>query len=286
MSQTIRILSFLDRQKKTTLWGIIILLLLGLGIIDYVTGAELTISLFYLVPISLASWSLGLKPGQVVAMIAVIIWQASNLLAEEQVSSPFVIIWNTVVRLGVFLIYSTLLSEFHIALQHQTELSRTDPLTGILNRRVFYEAVSMDLKKIDRYQRLFSVVFIDIDNFKSINDVFGHLTGDALLARVAECLNRQLRGTDMAARLGGDEFAILMAETDEAAAQKAIPRIQAALTNEMAEAKWPVTFSMGALTCNAAPSSVQDTLHLADQLMYTAKRNGKNRIEYGSYPNK
>jgi diguanylate cyclase (GGDEF)-like protein len=197
-----------------------------------------------------------------------------------------VIIWNTAIRLSVFLIYSTLLSEFRIVLQHQTELSRTDPLTGILNRRSFYEAVSMELKKIDRYQRIFSVVFIDLDNFKSVNDAFGHLTGDALLVRVAECINRQLRGTDIAARLGGDEYAILMAETDEAAAQKAIPRIQTALIDEMAVAKWPVTFSMGVLTCNAAPSSVQDTLHLSDQLMYAAKRSGKNCIEYGSYTNK
>jgi diguanylate cyclase (GGDEF)-like protein len=286
MSQTIRILSFLDRQRKTTLWWIITLLLLGLGIIDYFTGAELSISLFYLVPISLASWSLGIKPGQVAASIAAIVWQASNLLAGEHVSGPFVIFWNTAVRLSVFLIYSTLLSEFRIVLRHQTELSRTDPLTGILNRRSFYEAVSLDLKIIDRYQRIFSVVFIDLDNFKSINDKFGHLTGDALLVRVAECINHQLRGTDLAARLGGDEFAILMAETDEAAAKKAIPRIQTALIDEMAEAKWPVAFSMGVLTCNSAPSSVQDTLHLADQLMYAAKRSGKNCIEYGSHPNK
>ncbi len=286
MYGTIRILNLLNKQRKTTLWWVIILLLLGLGIIDYFTGAELSISLFYLVPISLASWSLGIKPGQIAAILAAFMWQISNLAAGEHVSSPFVIVWNTVVRLGVFLIYSTLLSEFRIVLQHQTELSRTDPLTGILNRRTFYEAVSMELKKIDRYQRLFSVVFIDLDNFKSINDDFGHLTGDALLLRVAKCINSQLRGTDIAARLGGDEYAILMAETDEAAARKAISRIQTILIKEMASAKWPVTFSMGVLTCNSAPTSVQDTLHLADQLMYAAKRNGKNCIEYGSYPNK
>ena len=171
MAQTIRILTFLDRQKKTTLWGIITLLLLALGIIDYFTGAELSISLFYLVPISLASWSLGIKPGQVVAMFAALIWQASNLLAGEHVSGPFVIIWNTAIRLGVFLIYSTLLSEFRIVLQHQTELSRTDPLTGILNRRSFYEAVSMELKKIDRYQRIFSVVFIDLEAVREVGEL-------------------------------------------------------------------------------------------------------------------
>jgi diguanylate cyclase (GGDEF)-like protein len=285
MSQIIRTLSFLDRQNKVTLWGIIILLLLGLGGIDYVTGAGVSIAFFYLIPISLASWSLGKTPGLIAATSAAIIWQASNLLAGGETSSPFAIIWNTFTHLGIFLIFATLLSEFHILLQHQTELSRTDSLTGILNRRVFYEGVSTELKKIDRYQRLFTVASIVVDNFKSVNDASGHLAGDALLVRVAECINHHLRGTDIVARLGGDEYAVLMPETDEAAAEKAIPRIQMALINEMAAAKWPVTFSMGVLTCNAAPPSVQDTLHLADQLMYTANRCGKNRIEYGSYPN-
>jgi diguanylate cyclase (GGDEF)-like protein len=284
MSQIIRILSFLDRQNKATLWGVVAFLFLVLGIIDYVTGAEISIAFFYLIPISLASWSLGKNPGLVAALAATLLWQGTNLLSGGGPSSPAVNIWNTFIRLGTFLIFSLLLTEFHVVLQHQTELSHTDSLTGILNRRAFYNAVSRELKKIDRYQRLFSVVFIDLDNFKSINDAFGHLVGDALLMRVAECIGSQLRATDLVARLGGDEFGILMPETDVAAAEKAIPRIQLNLINEMAASKWPITFSMGVLTCTTAPASVQDTLHLADQLMYTAKRTGKNCIEYGAYP--
>jgi diguanylate cyclase (GGDEF)-like protein len=284
MPQTIRILTFLDRQNKVTLWGIITLLFLVIGAVDYFTGAEVSVAFFYLIPISLACWSLGKTPGLITSVIATIIWQGTNLLAGGGPTSPAVNIWNTFIRLGTFLIFSILLSELRVLLQHQTELSRTDSLTGIFNRRAFYDAVSTELKKIDRYQRLFSVVFIDLDNFKTINDAFGHLTGDALLVRVAECIHQQLRGTDMVARLGGDEFGILMPETDVTAAEKAIPRIQMTLINEMAAAKWPITFSMGVLTCNTAPASVQDTLHLADELMYTAKRSGKNCIEYGSHP--
>lgn len=284
MSNFMKTLAFLDRQTKATLWGIIAMLLILLGVIDYATGAEVSIAFFYLVPISLAAWSLGKKPGMVAALIATLVWQSTNLLSGGGPTNPAINIWNTVFRLGIFLIYAVLLSEFRVVLQHQTELSFTDSLTGILNRRAFYNAVSRELKKIDRYQRIFTVVFIDLDNFKSVNDAMGHLTGDSLLVRVAECINQQLRITDIAARLGGDEFAILMPETDEAAAEKAIPRIQATLIDGMAASNWPVTFSTGVLTCNSAPASVQDTLHLADQLMYTAKRCGKNCIEYGSFP--
>ena len=283
MSWIYRILSYLDRQKKTTLWGLIILFLLGLGIVDYFTGVELTISLFYLFPISLASWSLGRTPGRITALFAAIIWQTGNLLAGEQASSPFVILWNTIVRLAVFLIYSSLLSEFRALLEHQTELSRTDPLTGILNRRAFYEASDLELKKIDRYQRPLSVVFIDLDNFKAVNDASGHLTGDELLRCVAERIKVQLRGTDTVARLGGDEYALLLPETNESAAKIVIPRMQKALIQEMKESNWPVTFSMGILTCNAAPSSTSEMIHFADQLMYAAKRRGKNCLEFASY---
>jgi diguanylate cyclase (GGDEF)-like protein len=261
------------------------LFLLGLGIIDYFTGVEFTISLFYLFPISLASWSLGKRSGQLAAILAAVVWQTSNSLAGEQVSSQFVIVWNTCVRLGVFLIFSTLLSELRSLLTHQTELSRTDSLTGILNRRAFYEAANSELKKMDRHQRPLTVAFLDLDNFKAVNDTFGHQVGDRLLLCVAERIKLQLRGTDIVARLGGDEYAVLLPETDEAAARIVIPRLQTALLDEMAREEWPVTFSMGILICNTAPPGTEDAVHLSDQAMYAAKRQGKNCIEYACYPN-
>ena len=181
-----RILRFLDRQKKITLWGFLVLFLLGLGLIDYLTGAQFSISLFSLLPISLASWSLGKRPGQLTALFATMIMLTSNLLARDAASDQFVVLWNTTIRLAVFLIFATLLAEFRTLLKHQTELSRTDPLTSVLNRRAFYEAANTELKRIDRHQRPLTVVFLDLDNFKAVNDASGHLMGDRLLLRVAE----------------------------------------------------------------------------------------------------
>ena len=279
-----RILRFLDRQKKITLWGFLVLFLLGLGLIDYLTGAQFSISLFSLLPISLASWSLGKRPGQLTALFAAIIMLMSNLLARDAASDQFVVLWNTTIRLAVFLIFATLLAEFRSLLKHQTELSRTDPLTSVLNRRAFYEAANTELKRIDRHQRPLTVVFLDLDNFKAVNDASGHLMGDRLLLRVAERIKLQLRATDTVARLGGDEYGVLLPETDEPTARTVIPRLQTALLEEMAQAEWPVTFSMGILTCNTAPPGIDEAIHLADQLMYKAKRTGKNCSEYGCYP--
>jgi diguanylate cyclase (GGDEF)-like protein len=88
---------------------------------------------------------------------------------------------------------------------------------------------------------------------------------------------------DLVSRLGGDEFAILLPETGPAAAQKVLPRLHACLQREMTSAKWPVTFSIGVVTCTAAPADMDHLVHLADQLMYAAKRRGKDCIEYALY---
>jgi diguanylate cyclase (GGDEF)-like protein len=257
--------------------------MLTLGVFDYLTGFQLSFAFFYILPVSLASWSLGRRAGLVVSGYSALIWQISNLLAG-QTDSMFIAVWNTITRLGFFLIISTLLTELHILLNHQTELSRTDPLTGLHNRRAFYEAGGIELRKMQRYQRPLSAAFIDVDNFKVVNDTSGHVTGDALLVRVAQSLKLYLRGTDFVARLGGDEFVVLLPETNEMGAKTVITRLQGILLRDMAQAKWPVTFSIGVLTCNAAPASTQELLHLADQLMYAAKGDGKNCAKYASYP--
>ena len=209
MFRTVQVLTFLDRQDRITLWGYTILSLVCLGLIDYFSSIQLSIALFYLFPISLASWSLGATPGRIIALISAIVLQGSNFLAGEQFS-PSVVLWNTVARLGIFLIVAGLVSELHSLLKHQTELSLMDSLTGALNRRAFYEAAGAELKKFERYGRPLCVAFIDLDDFKAFNDTFGHVTGDALLRRVAECLKRQLRGTDFVARLGSDEYGLLL----------------------------------------------------------------------------
>jgi diguanylate cyclase (GGDEF)-like protein len=279
-----RFLGYLGKQNQIVLWSLVVILLVGLGVIDYYTGPELAISLFYLLPISLASWALGKNPGRLSALLSALIWQSSNLLAGERVSGPLVVLWNTLARLGIFLVVSSLISEIHMLLDQQMAMSRTDSLTGLLNQSAFYEAAGLEMEKAARYQRALTVVFMDLDNFKEINDTRGHVTGDALLQRVATRLKRQLRGTDFVGRLGGDEYAILLPEMNASAARTVIPRLQQELLKETVESNLPVTFSLGVLTCLAVPPSSRDMIHRADQLMYGAKRQGKNSIVYGRYP--
>ncbi len=285
MSLTVRLLNYLAGRSKTTVWLITALSLIALGLIDYITGSKISITFFYLLPVSLASWSLGKTPGRMMALLSALIVQAGQLLGGGESSAPL-ILWNTAVRLGVFLVVANLISEFRHLLKHQTELSRTDSLTGILNRRAFHEAGDTEVDRMRRYGRPLTLAFMDVDNFKAVNDASGHAVGDALLVCVAECLESQLRSTDLVARLGGDEYGILLPETGQAAAQKVLPRLQETLLREMARSKWPVTFSVGVVTCTAPPASMEHLVHLADQLMYAAKRRGKNCVEYTLYPDR
>ncbi len=262
----------------------VVIFLLGLGIIDYLTGFEISFAFFYIFPVSLASWSLGKRPGYIAAVLSAVVWQGANLLAGEQFSSLAIIFWNAATRLGFFLIISSLLTEVRSLLITESHLSRTDALTDILNRRAFYEAASLELKKLERYGKSLSLVYLDMDDFKAVNDEYGHHTGDRVLQKVAERLKVQLRNTDFVARLGGDEFAVLLPETNESAVVIVVQRLQRGLLAEMVKGGWPVTVSMGVLTCRTAPANPDEMVHLADQLMYSAKQSGKNCIEYASYP--
>lgn len=283
MSITVRVMNFVSKQRRSTIWLMALAFVLGLGAVDYVTGTKISLTFFYLLPISLASWSLGRNPGRFVALLSALVIQAA-LFSSEIGEGLALMFWNLAVRLAVVVFVADLVAEFRHLLKHQTELSRTDALTGSLNRRAFQEAGDVVLERMQRAPNPLTVAFLDIDNFKAVNDASGHAVGDALLVRVAECLRSRLWGTDTVARLGGDEFGILLPHTGPAAAQKVMPRLREHLLHEMQREHWPVTFSIGVVTSLTPPPDTEHLVHLADELMYAAKRGGKNRIEYAVYP--
>lgn len=284
MTWTARFLAYLDRQSKTNLWLVIIISMLGIGIIDYLTGFELSFTVFYIFPVALASWTLGKAKGLAVGAVSAAALQGANFLSGEKFPSPLIPVWNTITSFGFFLVLSFLITEVHALLQNESYLSRTDFLTGILNRRAFFESATLELQKLARTCRPLTIVYMDVDNFKAVNDCSGHETGDSLLVHLTNVLKLQLRATDYIARMGGDEFAFLLPETDNIGARKAIPRLHRVLLEEMQQKQWPVTFSMGVLICNTSPPGLKEMLHLADHLMYGAKKEGKNVIHYKVYP--
>jgi diguanylate cyclase (GGDEF)-like protein len=262
-------------------WAITgLVLIAGIGCVDYLTGYEIAFSLFYLIPIFLVTWFAGRSLGVAASIMGAIVWLAADLASGHPYSSPAIYYWNTTIRFGFFIIVTLLLSALRKAHDQEMELARRDNLTGAVNGRFFSELVQLEINRSQRYGHPFTLAYIDLDNFKSVNDQFGHSMGDQVLSAIVKHARDHMRRTDVVARLGGDEFAFLLPETDQAAAQVAIEKIQTSLLDEMRRNNWPVTFSIGVLTCTNIPQTSDRLVKLADDLMYSVKNNGKNGIRY------
>ena len=255
----------------------------SIGILDYLTGYEMAFSLFYLLPISMVAWLTGRRLGILIALVSALVWSLADVLAGNSYTHPVIFFWNTLIRLSFFVIVVFLLASLKNALEHERELGRIDSLTGAFNFRYFSAILQMEVDRTRRYQRPFTVAYIDIDNFKIINDQYGHSAGDRVLCTFVNYARKSLRKSDSIARLGGDEFAFLLPETNQEAASLFITRIQNGLLEEMQQNHWPVTFSIGVLSCAEAPQSVDEVIKLADDLMYSVKKDGKNAISYATF---
>ena len=169
-----RISTFIVRLPKPGLILVSLAITLLLGVLDYLTGYEVSFAFFYLVPVSLVAWFVGRDAAVGLSVVSAITWQVSNILAGESLSNPLIFLWYTSTRLGFFLVVAILLDRLRLALANERKLSRTDTLTGALNRRAFYEVASIEITRARRYDRPLSVAYIDLDNFKAVNDRFGH----------------------------------------------------------------------------------------------------------------
>jgi diguanylate cyclase (GGDEF)-like protein/PAS domain S-box-containing protein len=169
------------------------------------------------------------------------------------------------------------------AIEREQELARTDFLTGAANARLFHDLVQREIDRFRRFRRPFTIVYLDLDNFKTINDQFGHGVGDQLLCAVVDNAGSRLRKIDCIARLGGDEFAFLLTEADSGTAHKVMDAVHQVLLAEMAKNHWPVTFSIGVLTCHDTPENAAVLIEMADELMYKVKNNGKNAVSYAVF---
>ncbi len=191
---------------------------------------------------------------------------------ENAFSTQDVLIMSTLADLLATALHNTFVFQ---KLQQQ---SITDGLTGIKTRRFFWEALSSEWKRASRSGRPFSVVLIDLDKFKEVNDSFGHLEGDLVLARVGRLLEQRCRQSNVVARYGGDEFVILMPETGIDQAHSLAERLRLWLAQDAMLAEHHISGSFGVASFPAHGFSAEDIIRVADAGMYAAKHNGGNRV--------
>jgi diguanylate cyclase (GGDEF)-like protein len=173
-------------------------------------------------------------------------------------------------------------SELAAANVRLEEISQRDPLTGLFNRRHLFTKLEYELARAKRGHP-FGVIMLDLDGFKRVNDVQGHLRGDMLLKEIASALAASTRVIDVTARYGGDEFIVILPDADAAQAQLVAERIAKAIRDVglRFDAQRPVTASVGTAQAHA-DDSVASLIHRADESAYRAKKSGGDRIERGA----
>ena len=254
-------------------------MVLLIGLVDYLTGSEVSIALFYLVPIAFATWFVGQSAGLFLAGLSGAIRLPEIWLTTHPFSHPFASYWNAVIELGFFVVFTCVLERLRRTAAREGTMARTDPLTGVLNRRAFTEAATIEVARSERYNRSLSLAYMDIDDFKKVNDTGGHEEGDRLLREVAETLRRNLRAVDIVSRYGGDEFVLLLPETDDQAADMVLDKLVGALRGAM-RGRWSASFSIGAVTIDGPRTSLDQLVRQADDLVYLAKQDGKDRVRH------
>ncbi len=257
------------------------------GVADYLTGTETSVILFYLAPIGFGTWYVSLRAGLFLSTVAALVSIASDALhrlGTGESALPVALLgWNGLVQLGTSIALVLMLSALRGRLEAEELLARTDALTQIANRRAFFETAALEIERTRRTGRPLTLAYVDVDDFKDVNDTRGHSEGDALLVEVARTIRAGTRAVDAVARLGGDEFGLVLPETDAAESRALLSRLRSTLLAAMQRNGWQVGFSIGAATFLAAPASVDEMMARADALMYAAKREEKGTIRHGVF---
>ncbi|HBW58305.1 MAG TPA: hypothetical protein DEF27_11065 [Oscillatoriales bacterium UBA8482] len=204
--------------------------------------------------------------------------QAFELGAVDYITKPF-IKNELLARVKTHLTLKQTTDNLKKALLKLQQLSQLDPLTQILNRRSFFEYIENQFNRAIQDQSLFSLLILDLDHFKQINDNYGHLTGDKILINFTLAIQNYLRSSDYFGRYGGEEFVILLPETDQADALKIaqdICDLIAHLSIPTEKGNLNITVSIGVAVFRPQDTRIEDIFDRADQCLYQAKALGRN----------
>ncbi|HSB49314.1 MAG TPA: GGDEF domain-containing protein [Burkholderiales bacterium] len=254
-------------------------------VLAYTGGAESPLHDLYVLVIIVAALTLGkiVTLAEMALIAGCYVWLAYPLEAGELMTLPYgaKLLAQIAPMLLVAYITSMLSADLRQAYSHVKHLSETDELTGVLNMRAFATIAERVAQQAGRYARPFSVLMIDSDSLKQVNDTLGHETGNRLLQQTVECIQGRLRQTDLVARYGGDEFVALLPETPCSGAAGVAERIRKSIeTIALAsrEHKVSVTVSIGVACYPNHGVDFESVLEKADQAMYASKSAGKNRV--------
>lgn len=272
-------MKYFSKRPKSFLTALAFILVLGAGWVDYITGPDYSLLLLYLLPVLTTAWFAGRWASVAISLESAMVLLVVDLAGQRHSVGSVALYWNDLSILVFFLLVTYIIASLKSAFEREKLAAGTDALTGVANRRHFYELADAEINRQRRYGHPFTVCYIDIDNFKQINDAFGHGEGDNLLSLIAQSIRTNMRKTDLVGRIGGDEFALLMPETGADVALNVVGKVHA-----LHDIAWKrgltVTLSIGMVVYLSPPENVDGMIKRADALMYSVKAGGKNNIRY------
>ena len=277
---------FVDATQGRARFIAAVLLLTLVGAwLDYVSGRQVILVAFYFVPVFFATSTLGFRAGLVLACICAAVTIMLRILDGTISPDDRLMLWNTMARLIIGIVCLGLLWVLQQCVRKEAARARLDMLTGIANRLAFFELAEQVLLSAQRLGTPFSLAYIDADDFKVINDSYGHDAGDRTLRVIAHVIKENVRtdvvvrlGGDVVARLGGDEFVILIAGAQPSDVDSIVQRVCARLKIATTLYETPLTFSVGVVTFLQAPATVDLAVKRADEVMYEIKKGGGDAV--------
>jgi diguanylate cyclase (GGDEF)-like protein len=266
------------RLPDPVLLTIAVVSVAGLAAFKLTVGRDVPIVDFYLIPVATVGWYASSRASRYAT--AVFAATVSVAVAVAASNAP---VGTTVAagaaRMVLYLLVLAFLGAMRAMQLERDREARTDHVTGAANARSFRALAAVEVERARRYGHELSLAYLDIDDFKVINDGLGHTEGDRVLLMVSHVMRSVVRVADTVARLGGDEFVVLLPETGAAEARALVDRLTAELARLRTKDGRSVPCSIGLVTFDCAPVSPRALVDTADGLMYVAKKKGKNRVE-------
>lgn len=272
------------RWRRLTGDGALVACVLLLGWCDAFAAGKIRLTALLLVPIMLLTWRRGAGIGYcaVILALGLRVWADAALAPPGSDLAYFE--FDAVGRFVAFFVIVAILAHLRSAHLRLQELAIRDALTGLYNRSGLSEIMRVEMDRAIREGCPLALLFIDCDNFKTVNDTLGHAAGDQALQRIASVLLATIRASDIASRLGGDEFVVVASGIAKPELLLFAEKMRASLRAAMESGGWNVTFSIGAVTFDRFPASVGEAIGVADSLMYQVKQAGKSGIRIASWP--
>lgn len=274
-----------EQRRLRLLWILAAIFVnIAIGALDAATGVDLSVQILYLAPSCFIAWKVGRAPALALSALGAGSWLAAEVFTGHSYSHPVFAASSTLTLFAFLAASSTILSAMKASFVREATNARVDHLSGLWNARAFHELAQREASLAERDGSSLTVAYLDLDDFKNVNDTLGHLRADDLLRTVARSLRASLRGTDIVGRLGGDEFAIVLPRTSKAEAEVILKRTMTSVVAATRRQGFSVSFSVGCVTARGAGLAFGSLLQAADRRMYEAKLSGKAALVVTEVP--